>query len=312
MVTGGAGFIGSHIVDRLLRMGHEVVCIDNFDPYYDPEIKKNNIKNSTKNENFRLVKGNILDGRLLNSIVRTEGIDYVVHMAAQAGVRASIKNPKKTSEINVLGTLNVLRACIDSEVKKVVNASSSSVYGEVEYLPLDEEHPKSPTSPYGVSKLTGEHYCRIFNKVYGVKSISVRYFTVYGPKMRPDLAISIFTRKALKNEPIKIFGDGTKTRDFTFVDDAVNAAVQGIKKEATGEYNIGGGNRISVQELAEKIISITGSKSRIIYSGAIEGEAEHTLADITKARRDLGWSPKTDVDEGLNKYIKWFTEKMEG
>jgi len=306
LVTGGAGFIGVHVVDRLLADGHEVICFDNFDPYYSPEIKRANVAEALHSKNFRLIEGDIRDGELIKRILSEESIDYIIHEAAQAGVRASVRDPRKVHEVNTTGTLNILEAAINSDVKKIVNASSSSVYGKVKYLPFDEEHPKNPVSPYGASKLAAEHYCRVFSELYGLKITSLRYFTVYGPRMRPDLAISIFTRKALNNEPIEIFGEGTKTRDFTYIDDAVNATLLAIKK-GSDTYNIGGGTRISINELAKKIIEITGSKSKIIYSQNVKGDAEHTLADVGKAEKELGWKPKISIDDGLRKFIGWFS-----
>lgn len=300
LVTGGAGFIGSHVVDRLVPE-NEVVCLDNFDPYYETAIKEKNIQHNLGNENFKLVRGDIRDEELLKDIL--EGVDYVIHEAAQAGVRPSVKEPKKTLEVNVIGTLNLLKAAIESNVKKVVNASSSSVYGKVEYLPYDEEHPKNPISPYGASKLAVEHYCRVFKELHGLDVVSLRYFTVYGPRMRPDLAIHIFTGRALNGEPIEIFGDGTKTRDFTYVDDAVDATLLALEK-GVEVCNIGGGNRITIEELAKKIIELTKSESKIIHSKSIKGDAEHTLADNSKAKKELGWKPKVDIDEGLERFVK--------
>lgn len=301
LITGGAGFIGSSVVDRLLEMDYEVICLDNFDPYYDSKIKRANIAHNLSNKNFTLMEGDIRDEELLKKIIRD--IDCVFHSAAQAGVKASVRDPKKTHDINTGGTLNLLKASLNSDVKRIINSSSSSVYGKIKYLPLDEEHPNMPISPYGASKLAAEHYCRIFSELYGLKTVSLRFFTVYGPRMRPDLAISAFADRALKDEPIEIFGDGTKTRDFTFIDDAVEGVVLAMEKGKKGAYNIGGGSRISIQELAEKIIAITKSKSRIIHSAAVKGDAEHTWADITKAKKELGWEPKTSIEKGLRGFI---------
>ncbi|MFH1773356.1 MAG: SDR family oxidoreductase [Methanobacteriota archaeon] len=306
LVTGGAGFIGSHVVDRLLTEGKEVICLDNFDAYYDPAIKHSNIKPASKNKNFKLIEGDIRDVELIKRILGEESIDYIIHEAAQAGVRASVSDPRKVHEVNTTGTLNILEAVLNSSVKKIVNASSSSVYGKVEYLPFDEEHPKNPVSPYGASKLAAEHYCRTFCELYGLRVTSLRYFTVYGPRMRPDLAISIFAKKALSNEPIEIFGDGTKTRDFTYIDDAVSATLTAMEKGNCEAYNVGGGTRISINELAKKIIEITKSRSKIIYSQNVKGDAEHTLANVSKAEKELGWKPKISIDDGLRKFIGWF------
>ncbi|PAV11739.1 UDP-glucose 4-epimerase [Methanosarcina spelaei] len=303
LVTGGAGFIGSHIIDRLLKLGNEVICLDNFDNYYDPSIKRKNIDFFMENENFELVEGDIRDKHLLKSIL--DGVDYVFHEAAQAGVRISVIDPLKSHEVNATGTLNLLKAAVDSNVKKIINASSSSVYGKVKYLPFDEEHPNQPVSPYGISKLLAENYCRVFDELYGLKSVSLRYFTVYGPRIRPDLAISIFTRSALKNETINIFGNGEKTRDFTYIDDIIEANLICMKK-GEGVYNIGGGHSISINELAQKIIEINDSKSEVAYTCPVKGDAEHTLASYEKAWNEIGWKPKIEIDQGLEMYSNWF------
>lgn len=307
LVTGGAGFIGSHLCENLLNMG-TVLCLDNFDPYYSSQLKNKNINKLIQNPDFQLVEGSILDRKLMNKVF--EGVDYVFHNAAQPGVRFSIEDPIKTHEVNATGTLNVLKAAIDSGVKKVINASSSSVYGKVSYLPLDEKHPNVPISPYGASKLAAEHYCRIFNEIYGLKTVSLRYFTVFGPRMRPDLAINIFTRKSLNNEIIEIFGDGEKTRDFTYIDNIVEANMVAME-HGSGVYNIGSGERISINDIAKKIVEITQSESEIIYSEAVKGDAEHTWADIRKAKRDLGYIPEIRHDEGLKRYIQWFESSLD-
>lgn len=304
LVTGGAGFIGSHLCEHLLNKG-EVVCLDNFDPYYNPLVKRKNIEMFMENPKFELVEGSILDRQLLSRVF--EDVDYVFHNAAQAGVQVSVENPGKTHEVNATGTLKVLKAATDSGVQKVINASSSSVYGKVSYLPFDEEHPNVPLSPYGASKLVAEHYCRVFNEIYGMGTVSLRYFTVFGPKMRPDLAINIFTRKALNNEPIEIFGDGEKTRDFTFIDNIIDANMRAMK-HGSGVYNIGGGERVSINELADKIIAILGSESKIIYSESVKGDAEHAWSDVSKARRELGYEPKVGLDEGLERYVQRYEE----
>lgn len=302
LVTGGAGFIGSHIIERLLSDGHEVVCLDSFDPYYDPLIKRKNIELLHESKSFSLVENDISDLFLLKDTIG--GCDYVFHEAAQAGVRISVENPMKPHITNTSGTLTLLEAARDAGVKKFINASSSSVYGTIQYLPFDEEHPTKPISPYGVSKLAAEHYCRVFSELYGLQTISLRYFTVYGPRMRPDLAISIFTKAALQNNPIQIFGDGTKTRDFTYIDDVVEANMLAMRK-GSGEYNIGGGHQISILKLAESIISTNESCSSIEYHPAMKGDTEHTHANTLKAEKELGWKAKIPLSEGLRRYAKW-------
>jgi len=304
LVTGGAGFIGSHICERLLAEDNEVVCLDNFDPYYDPNLKHENIKSLLDNDGFRLVDGDILNYKLVRRIVRKD-IDYVFHYAAQAGVRASIKDPCKANETNVIGTLNVLLACLNSQVKRIINASSSSVYGRVTPLPFTEIHPTMPMSPYGVSKLAAEHYCRVFSEVWGLKITSLRLFTVYGARMRPDLAISIFTQKALNGRTIEIFGNGNKTRDFTHVSDIVDANMLAIKRKNSGVYNIGGGHRISIRQLVNAIVKITKSNSSIRYTHSQEGDAFDTEADTEKAARELGYSPKVTIEQGIKGYCEY-------
>ncbi len=304
LVTGGAGFIGSHICARLLQEGHYVVCLDNFDPYYAPELKRQNIKPLLGSEKFNLVEGDIRDRELVRQAVK-QGVDYVFHYAAQPGVRVSIENPLKPHEVNTTGLLNILQACLNSPVKKIINASSSSVYGNAQYLPLDEDHPTMPGSPYGVSKLAAEYYCRVFSEIYGLKITSLRLFTVYGPRMRPDLAISIFTERALKDQTIEIFGSGNKTRDFTYIDDVVEANLLAMEKGGGEVYNIGSGARISIKELASKIVQATGSNSHIVYVPSRKGEAEHTWANVGRATKELGYNPQVDLNHGLHRYIEW-------
>ncbi len=309
LVTGGAGFIGSHLCEKLLSTGQQVICFDNFDDYYLPQIKRKNISGFLENENFILKESSILDQDALEDVIDDYSVEYIFHEAAQAGVGISVQYPMKPFETNIHGTLNVLNASLNSSVKKIINASSSSVYGKMHYLPFDEKHPNEPVSPYGASKLAAEHYCRIYSELYGLKTTSLRYFTVYGPRMRPDLAISIFTHKALNNEPLSIFGDGTKTRDFTYIDDIIEANMLCINKGNGDIFNIGGGHRISIQELAERIIEITNSNSNIEYSKSIKGDAQHTHSDSSLAKKILNWVPKTTLTDGIIKYINFLDEQ---
>lgn len=305
VITGGAGFIGSHIGERCAKEGHEVVLIDNLDDYYSPQLKKENIECVLASGKATFVHGDITDLELLRTVIDKD-VDFVYHEAAQAGVRISVENPFKANEVNVLGTLNVLQASLESDVERLINASSSSVYGKVEYLPFDEKHPTQPVSPYGVSKLAAEHYCRVFYDVYGLPTVSLRYFTVYGPRMRPDLAISIFTRKMLKNEKITIFGDGTQTRDFTYIDDIVQANKKLLdSSNADGKVmNIGSGNRISVNDLAMYLKEIIESSSDLIYAELQKGDAEHTLADVSLAKELLGYKSCVNIHEGLRRFVR--------
>jgi UDP-glucose 4-epimerase len=306
LVTGGAGFIGSHIIGRLLQEGHEVVALDNFDPYYDPEIKRRNVALYLDHSNFTFVMGSILDPVTVESLI-SDGIEYIYHEAAQAGVRASVENPFKPHEINGTGILHLLESAVKHDVKKFISASSSSVYGTVVRLPFDEDHPNIPVSPYGATKVLAEHYARVYQEIYGMPTISLRYFTVFGPRMRPDLAINIFTHLALKNETITIFGDGEKTRDFTYITNIVDGNMK-VMHKGTGHYNMGSGKRVSIRELTEKILAITDSSSDLVFEDAVKGDAIHTWADITKAQKELDYEVTVNLDKGLENYIDWVKE----
>lgn len=313
IITGGAGFIGSHIAERCVSEGHEVVIIDDMDGYYSPVLKKKNVDYVSKFGTVTFIRGDITNLEFLMGVI-DDNVDYVFHEAAQAGVRISVENPFKPNNINVVGTLNVLQASIDSNVKRVINASSSSVYGKVEHLPFDEKHPTQPVSPYGVSKLAAEHYCRVFYEVYGLPTVSLRYFTVYGPRMRPDLAISIFTEKMLKNEPITIFGDGEQTRDFTYIDDivAINMKLLDTNRADGVVMNIGSGNRISVNDLAKNLKEIVGSSSGISYADVQKGDAEHTLADVGLVKELIGYESSVKIEDGLKRFVKWYKQQASG
>lgn len=307
VVTGGAGFIGSHIAEKLAKDGHEIVIVDNLDDYYSIDIKKRNIEIVLESGDANFINADVTNLKSMSDIIDNT-VDYVYHEAAQAGIRVSVEDPFKPNNINVVGTLNVLKASLDADVKKVINASSSSVYGKEKYLPFDEQHPTQPVSPYGVSKLAAEHYCGVFYEVYGLPTTSLRYFTVYGPRMRPDLAISIFTRKMLNGEPITIFGDGEKTRDFTYIDDIVTANRGLLNNKATyGKVlNIGSGNRISVNNLVENLSAIIGAESEIKYTESQKGDAENTLADVNQAKESIGYEPSFVIEKGLEKFVEWF------
>jgi UDP-glucose 4-epimerase len=305
VITGGAGFIGSHIAEEVAK-DYEVVIIDNLDGYYSPDLKRRNLEILLKSPNVRFIEGDIIDLVLLRRVINSD-VEFVFHEAAQAGVRISVEDPFKPNNINVLGTLNTLKASLDAGVRRVINASSSSVYGKVQYLPFDEIHPTMPVSPYGVSKLAAEHYCRVFYEVYGLPTVSLRYFTVYGPRMRPDLAISIFTKKMLTNEPVTVFGDGEQTRDFTYIDDIVRVNRRLLETDAADGHavNVGGGHRIAVTDLIGRLREITGSASEVVYSDRQKGDAEHTLADTGLARELVGYRPEINIEEGLSRFVEW-------
>jgi UDP-glucose 4-epimerase len=307
VITGGAGFIGSHIGEASARAGHEVVLVDDLNDYYAPELKKKNIDCVLKSGSASFVKMDITDIDPLKKMIKKD-VDYVFHEAAQPGTRISVQDPFKPNNVNVLGTLNVLQASLEAGVKRVINASSCSVYGKAKYLPFDENHPTEPISPYGVSKLAAEHYCRVFYDVYGLLTVSLRYFTVYGPRMRPDLAISIFTRNIFRNKPITIFGDGNQTRDFTYVEDVVKANMKLLEtNKADGKVlNIGSGNRVSINDLVAPLREITGLNPSMIYTDSPKGDAEHTHADVRLASKLIGYRPDVSIQDGLKTFVKWF------
>ena len=303
LVTGCAGFIGSHLVDRLLQMGYEVAGIDCFTDYYSSQIKKTNISKALAHPNFRLIEQNILD------IDRDKfpEVDHVFHLAAQAGVRASWgKNFEIYARNNIEATQRLLESYKGREIQKFVYASSSSVYGEAE-LPMREDSLLKPVSPYGVTKLAAENLCNLYYRNYHLPIISLRYFTVYGPRQRPDMAIHRFVRAVLNGEEITVYGDGEQTRDFTYVDDVVNATLLAAKSGVAGEVlNIGGGGRMSVNQLIKKIEKITGKKAKLKYTEGQKGDVKDTLANITKAKEILNWQPTVKIEEGLEHYIAWF------
>jgi UDP-glucose 4-epimerase len=310
VVTGGAGFIGSHIAEECAKEGHSVLIIDDLDDYYPPETKRRNLKAVLRIGDVRFVHGDVTNLEFLKTILRKD-VEYVFHEAAYPGVQSSIRNPLKSTQVNVFGTLCVLQASLETNVKRVINASSSSVYGDVKCLPMKETESAHPISPYGASKLSAEHYCRLFYELHGLPTVSLRYFTVYGPRMRPDLAIAVFFRKALGNEEIAIFGDGRRTRDFTNIEDVVTANMRLLQtSEADGKaINIGSGKGISVESLATSIKEIARSNSEIKHYGSQKGDIEHTLADTSLAKELLEYEARIDIERGLRGYMEWLEAK---
>ena len=264
------------------------------------------------NENYRCIEGSITDLNLLKQVF--DGARYVFHQAAIPSVPRSIKDPAKTNEVNITGTLNVLIAAVQNNVKKVVYASSSSVYGDTPVLPKEESMIPNPLSPYAVSKLTGEYYCKVFTEIYGLKTTSLRYFNVYGPRQDPSseyaAVIPKFITKALNSESPIIYGDGEQTRDFTFIRDVVSANILAAKSSETGILNIGGGKRISINELAETIINESGSSTDpgLTHVEPREGDVKHSLADISRAESIIGYKPAHTLDDGLKETIRWFSD----
>ncbi|MHC1710433.1 MAG: GDP-mannose 4,6-dehydratase [Methanomassiliicoccales archaeon] len=309
VVTGAAGFIGSTLTDLLLAEGHEVVGVDNFDDYYSGKMRF--LSRHLDNKDFKLMEVDILDLDALRQSF--EDADVVFHLAAQAGVRISVKDPLRSHHANTTGTLNVLLAARDEGVKRVVSSSSSSVYGNAVRLPAKETDPAVPISPYAASKLAAEYYCTLFYKLYGLQSVSLRYFTVYGPRQRPDMAIRIFTDRALDGLRPQIFGDGEQTRDFTFISDVVNAIRRCADcPDPKGEpLNVCSGSTVSVNQVVSAIMKAVGREDlEPEYLPPQPGDVDHTWGDNAKARELLGWQPKVKIDEGLSRFVEWY--KKEG
>jgi nucleoside-diphosphate-sugar epimerase len=300
LVTGCAGFIGSHLVERLLDEGNTVVGIDCFTDYYSPEQKRVNVARAAAQSGFTLVESDIL------AMERFPDVDCVYHMAAQPGVRASWgKNFKVYTRNNVEATQRLLEFYRSNELKSFIYSSSSAVYGDAK-LPMTEEARPLPISPYGVTKLAAENLCYLYWKNYGVPSISLRYFTVYGPRQRPDMAINKFVRAILNEREIQIYGDGSQLRDFTFIEDVIDAIVLAANSYLAGEvFNIGGGHAISVNSLIKCIENLTEKTAHIRYEERQKGDAKDTMADTTKAKELLSWQPRIDIKRGLKAYIQW-------
>ena len=306
VVTGGAGFIGSNIARDLSRENKVVV----FDDLSTGNLE--NIRDLIDDEIITFVEGNVNDLEILNKIFRN--IDYVFHQAAIPSVPRSVKDPIKINEANINGTLKVLFAAKENNIKKVIYASSSSVYGDTPTLPKNEAMKPSPLSPYAVSKLAGEYYCQVFTEVYRLYTVSLRYFNVYGPHQDPlskyAAVIPNFIARILDDKPPIIFGDGFQTRDFTFVKDVVNANILAAESNAHGIFNIASGKRISINELASLIMDIIGKELDLEYSSPRSGDIKHSLADISKAKEKLYYNPGFSIEDGLQETIKWFKKQI--
>ena len=303
IVTGGAGFIGSHIVEELAQQKHEVVIFDNL---FSGKLE--NFQSFLKKKGVRFVKGSITDLPLLEK--NFEGADGIFHEGAIASVPRSIANPLATNEANVTGTLNVLIASRDCDVRKVLFASSSSVYGNTPTLPKREDMTPDPLSPYAVSKLTGEHYLKVFSEVYGLKTLSLRYFNVFGPRQDPKseyaAVIPRFITKIFSHESPTIYGDGSQTRDFTYVKDVVQANIRAMESDAQGVFNVAYCKRIDLNELASLIMEITGIIVPLVYEPPRTGDVRDSLADIRRAQEAFGYAPEYTVKTGLKETMRWY------
>ena len=306
IVTGAAGFVGSHLAERLLAAGHDVTGVDCFTDYYDRRAKEANVAAARSNQSFQLIQDDL---RAIDLERLLDGVDFVFHLAGQAGVRPSWgASFGQYVRHNISATQRLLEAAKDARLQKFVFASSSSVYGNAKELPVNEGTLPRPVSPYGVTKLAAEHLCSLYGQLFDLSVVSLRLFTVYGPRQRPDMAIRSFLTAALRDETITVYGDGEQTRDFTFVADVVDAHVLAIDAPpADCVYNVCGGSRISISGLLELIEKTTGRKLRIEHADAARGDARHTLGDNSRARDTLDFAPKVSLAEGIERQWQWLT-----
>jgi len=310
LVTGAAGFIGSHLVERLLSQGRNVVGVDNFDDFYDPQVKRRNISACLTDDNFKLIEADIRDAAAMDKTIGTN-IEIVVHLAARAGVRPSIEQPWLYTDVNINGTVVLLEAARRKGVRKFIFGSSSSVYGNNEKVPFSEnDEVDSPISPYAATKRAGELLCYTYHHLYDMDITCLRFFTVYGPRQRPDLAIHKFARLIEDGKPIPVYGDGTMMRDFTYIDDVINGTIAAIEKcNGFNIYNLGESRPISVNDLISQIEKALGKKAQRQYVPAPPGDVRRTFADVSKAVRELGYNPSTPIEAGLAKFVTWLREQ---
>ncbi|HST29583.1 MAG TPA: GDP-mannose 4,6-dehydratase [Chthoniobacterales bacterium] len=319
LVTGGAGFIGSHLVERLLADKHDVTVIDDFNDFYDPKIKRANIFNFQKE--IAVYEADLRDGEKVADVFKNGKFDAIFHLAARAGVRPSIQQPQLYYDTNVTGTLHLLEGARSNGVERFIFASSSSVYGAAKQLPFsEEEHLTQTLSPYAATKIAGEFLCSTYSHLYQMRIVALRYFTVYGARQRPDLAIHQFTRKIYAGEPIDQFGDGTTRRDYTYIDDIIQGTMAALKyaggprREPHGPetcgvfdaFNLGESDTIELKDLIGAIEKTLGKKAKINQLPEQPGDMPLTCADISKARKVLGYDPKTKFEDGLPKFVDWF------
>lgn len=313
LVTGAAGFIGSHLCEKLLANGNRVVGFDNFDPFYERAIKENNLKTSISNESFIMVEGDIRDTESVKKLFNEHTFEVVVHLAAKAGVRPSIKDPIEYYKVNVLGTLNILEMMKTNEIKRLVYASSSSVYGNSPDVPYKETmNVNNPISPYAATKIAAELICHNYRHLYNISATCLRFFTVYGPRQRPEMAIAKFVKKAYDGNLISIYGDGSSLRDFTYIDDIIQGVAASIERDLGFEIiNIGESETVDLNTLLELIGELTGCDLNTEHLPMQPGDVDKTYANIDKAKQLLDYAPATSVREGIKKYISWLKDSSE-
>lgn len=317
LVTGGAGFIGSHLVDLLLSEGDwQVSVVDDFNNFYEPAIKRENVNTHKNNPNYRLFETDIRDKRALDQIFGSGAFQCIVHLAARAGVRPSLQQPLLYAETNINGTMNLLELAREHGIRQFVFGSSSSVYGINAKVPFSEDDPiRQPISPYAATKAAGELLCHTYTHLYGLRCVCLRFFTVYGPRQRPDLAIHKFARFITEGKPIPVFGDGTTRRDYTFIDDIIAGVRAAIDYQAT-DYeviNLGESRTVELRELIPLLEKELAATAKLDHQPLQPGDVPQTFADITKARRLLGYNPQTQIEEGIHRFVEWFrAQKLKG
>jgi|LSQX01.1.fsa_nt_gb UDP-glucuronate 4-epimerase len=324
LVTGGAGFIGSHLCEALLKDHHFVVSIDSFNDYYDPALKRENIEeikltaldNGIKPSNFVSLEGDIRDAEFLSGVFKTYGFDVIVHLAAYAGVRPSIQNPQLYYDVNIMGTVNLLEEVRKNNIKRFVFASSSSVYGNNEKVPFSEsDNVDNPISPYAASKKSGELICYAYHKLYEVSTACLRFFTVYGPRQRPDLAIRKFTKLILEDKEIPVYGDGSTQRDYTFISDIIDGVKKSIdwvcgNNNVYQVFNLGESRTISLSCMIQTLEDALERKAQKTVYPEQPGDVKRTFADVSKAIEILGYNPDTQFPDGIKKFVEWYKEKI--
>lgn len=316
-ITGGAGFIGSSLSEQLIKEGNKVVTIDNFCDFYNPKIKENNINELLKSENFKLYRNDIRDRKAIKEIFDENEINIVVHLAAMAGVRPSIENPVLYQEVNCMGTQNILEEMKDHNIRNLVMASSSSVYGNCKEVPFKEDMIVDyAISPYAATKKANEVMTHVYHKLFNMNVMMLRFFTVYGPKQRPDLAINKFTRLMLKNKEIPMFGDGTTSRDYTYIDDIIDGIIRSCNYVINNNdvyeiLNIGNSNPVSLKEMIDIIGQVLNIKPKINTLPMQQGDVERTYADINKAKQLIGYEPKVTFEKGIENFITWYKQNKE-
>lgn len=310
LVTGGAGFIGSHVCEALLRRGDEVLALDNFDDFYDPKRKRRNLQEALASDRFRLVEGDIRDERVVETAL-TEDVDTVLHLAARAGVRPSIEQPLLYQDVNVRGTLILLEAVRRIPGCRFIFGSSSSVYGNSAKVPFAEtDRVDAPISPYAATKVAGELLCRTYHHLYSIPTTCLRFFTVYGPRQRPDLAIHKFVDLITKGQAIPMYGDGSTSRDYTYVDDIVRGVLAAIDRcDGFNIYNLGGAQPVTLKALIGAVEETLGRTARIERRNLQPGDVDRTYADVRLAEAQLGFRTNVDLSTGLQRFVDWFLKE---